>query len=201
MPRGPRCEPAVSWEQRAGLAQWCSLAPARGPQPSPRHQPLPLRGRSERVTSETTHSILTKAFEEGSPQLPSTCSALKRVGCPSDSPAPSRAPLTIGYPQLLWAGTKLDSLNPASLCTLVTPLRVSGVSVYLLGVALRKQQVWWGGVAVTTCCRACCALSLGAAVSPGMLEPWRPESACCRPRRAQGWVPGAGKPGLFTSFS
>lgn len=121
VPQGPRCEPAVSWEQRAGLGQWCSPAPARGPQPSPRHQPLPLRGRSERVTSETTHLILTKAFEEGSPQLPSTCSALKRVWCPSDSPAPSRALLTTGYPQLLWAGTTLDRLNPASLCTLVTP--------------------------------------------------------------------------------
>lgn len=106
----------------------------------------------------------------GLPQLPSTCSELKRVGCPSDSPAP-RVPLTTGYSPLLWAGTTLDSLSPASLCTLATPLNVSGVSVDLLGVALRKQQACWGGVTVTTCYSARRALRLGAAISPATLGP------------------------------
>ena len=75
------------------------------------------------------------------------------------------------YYTLLWAGTTLDSLSPASLCTLATPLSVSGVSVDLLGVALRKQQACWGGVAVTTCYSARRALRLGAAISPATLGP------------------------------
>ena len=110
---GPRCEPAFSWEQRAGLGQRCSTAPARGPQPSPRHQPLPLWGRSSRSPQSDPYKGLRRPL--GSPQLPSTCSELKRIGCPADSPAPSGAPLTTGCSQLLWAGATHEPRLPLHL--------------------------------------------------------------------------------------
>lgn len=136
----------------------------------------------------------------GSPQLPSTCSELKRVGCPADSPAPSGAPLTTGCSQLLWARTTHKPCLPLHLGD--TPACQWG-----LGLAARHGPLDAASVAGRTRCHHSlqCTLCLqpGAAVSPAMLGPWRPESACCRPRRPQGWVPGAGKPGpgLFISSS
>lgn len=81
----------------------------------------------------------------GSPQLPSTCSELKRVGCPADSPAPSGAPLTTGCSQLLWAGTTHEPRLPLHLGD--TPACQWG-----LGLPARRGPPDAASVAGRSCC-------------------------------------------------
>ena len=81
----------------------------------------------------------------GSPQLPSTCSELKRVGCPADSPAPSGAPLTTGCSQLLWAGTTHEPRLPLHLGD--TP-----ACQWDLGLPARRGPPDAASVAGRSCC-------------------------------------------------